>query len=133
MRGGEFSFYALNEILSVKDKELFDAFFMSSLIMFSALGEDLILEDLASRLFELKDLCHDIIEGKTTLDAYLENLFKIEGKLFFALEDYKLKGLPNGITPTEYLEVWKGDESQSHQYVRAGKMIYSLGAYLQIT
>ncbi len=123
---GEFSMHALKELTDKGDTELFSAFFVGSLIMFSALGEDLIMEDLAAHLFDIQDLCVRIIEGKATFEEYFKKLYLQKGYLFYALEELHRKGLPEGITPSEYLESWKGDESSEEIYVKAGMMIYSM-------
>jgi hypothetical protein len=93
--------------------------------MFSALGEDLIMEDLAARLLNTRRMCHDIIDGKTTLKEYRERLYKQKGRLFFALEKYQQQGLPDNTTPIEYLEAFRKDEGGEEGYIRAGRMIYS--------
>ncbi|MFC1868968.1 hypothetical protein ACFL0H_12660, partial [Thermodesulfobacteriota bacterium] len=123
---GEFSLFSMKEVMDGGDKDLFNAFFASSLVMFSALGEDLILEDLATRMFEIKDLCHRIMEGETTLDDYFKELYAKKGHIFYALEEFYRKGLPEGTTPSEYVESWSGDESYEGSYIRAGKMIYAM-------
>lgn len=123
---GEFSGYALQEVIDLGDKDLFDAFFVSSFIMFSAMREDLVLEDLATRLFQLRTLCHKIMEGDTSFDSHLGQVYIQRGTLFYALEEYRLNGLPEKMTPSEYLESWKGDESEKERYIQAGKMIYAV-------
>ena len=123
---GEFSIYAMQEVIDLGEKDLFDAFFVSSFIMFSAMREDLILEDLATRLFQLRTLCHRIMEGDATLEDHLRQIYDHRGRLFYALEEYRLNGLPEKTTPAQYLDSWKGDESQKERYIQAGKMIYSV-------
>ena len=123
---GEFTLYAIEGIINSKDKDLFDAFFACSFIMLSSMREDLILEDLASRLFKVRDLCHGIIEGETTLEDYLNKIYARMGRLFYALEEYHLKGLPEDTPPAKYLESWKGDESEKEKYIQAGKMLMSI-------
>ncbi|MBW1766701.1 MAG: hypothetical protein JRJ65_06570 [Deltaproteobacteria bacterium] len=123
---GEFSLYAIKEIINFRDKNLFDAFFVSSFIMLSAMREDLILEDLASQLFRIRILCHRIIERKTTLEDHLKEIYAHRGQLFYALKEYRLKGLPEKMSPAKYLESWKGDESEKEHYTQAGKMIYAM-------
>ncbi|MBW2609387.1 MAG: hypothetical protein JRC68_03465 [Deltaproteobacteria bacterium] len=123
---GEFSFHALQAIIDIGDKELFDAFFVSSFVMCTALGEDLILEDLASRLFQIKTLCHMIIAGEITVGDHLEELYAQRGDLFYALEEYQKKGLPENMAPAEYLTSWERDESEKDSYIKAGRMIYSM-------
>ena len=123
---GEFSIYAMQEVIDYGDRDLFDAFFISSFIMFSAMREDLILEDLATRLFRLRDLCHKIMKGKVTLEYRLNRVYTKRGRLYYALEEYDWRGLPENMTPVEYLESWKGGESKEAGYVRAGRMMYAM-------
>jgi len=123
---GEFSVYAIQEVINFGDRDLFDAFFISSFIMFSAMREDLILEDLATRLFQLRDLSHRIMKGETTLEDRLDEIYTRRGRLYYALEEYEQSGLPENVTPVEYLGSWKGVESEAERYVRAGKMIYAM-------
>jgi hypothetical protein len=123
---GEFHLYSIREIIDFKDKDLFDASFISSFIMFSAMAEDLIFEDLATQLFQLRTLCHRIIDGETTLEAYLRGEYADRGRLFYALEEYRVKGLPEKMSPTGYLESWETPESEGERYTQAGSMIYSL-------
>ncbi len=98
---GEISFFAIDEILKRKDKELFDAFFVFSFIMLSAIREDLLLEDLAERLFKVKAICDSIIEGKITLEEYMNKLFSKKqrmtgqsGRKIYAIERiFRLRGI----------------------------------------
>jgi len=123
---GEFSFNSLQAIIDIGDKELFEAFFVSSFVMCSALGDDLILEDLASRLFQIRALCHGILDGEITILDHLEKLYCQRGYLFYAIEEYHQKGLPMGMTPAEYLASWEGDELEKDRYIQAGKKILSM-------
>jgi hypothetical protein len=123
---GEFSLYVIQELIDSGDRDLFDAFFISSFIMFSAMREDLVLEDLATRLFELRSLSHRIMKGETTLEDHLNEIYTRRGRLYYALEEYEQRGLPENLTPAEYLESWKGGESEGERYVRAGRMVYAM-------
>jgi len=123
---GEFSFYAIEEVLALKDDELFDAIFLSSLIMFLAAGEDLIMEDLATRLFQIRNLSHRIIAGETNPEDHMRELFAQKGHLFHALEAYRRDGLPSQMVAASYLESYRWQESERENYVQAGKMIYAL-------
>ncbi len=123
---GEFSVYAIQEVIDFGERDLFDAFFISSFIMFSAMREDLILEDLAARLFLLRDLSHKIMKGETTLEDRLDEIYTRRGRLYYALEEYDQSGLPENMTPVEYLGSWKGGESEEAHYVPAGRMIYAM-------
>ncbi len=123
---GEYTLLAMKEILEAGDPDLFKAFFLCSIIMISALGEEQILEDLAIRLFSLKELCQHIIEGKTTLDDYLGDIYREKGRLFFAIEEFYRKGLPEGETPAGYLSSWGNRFSGSERFLEAGKLIFAL-------
>jgi hypothetical protein len=123
---GEFSPYAIQEIIHIRDKHLFDAIFVGSLIMFSAMREDLMLEDLAGRLFRVRTLCHRILEGETTLEDRLREVYAQRGHLFYALEEYREKGFPEKISPAEYLDSWKGEKPEEERYIQAGKMVYAM-------
>ena len=123
---GEFSHCSLKELVDYKDKDLFDAFFVTSFIMFSAIKEDLMLEDLATRLFEIRELCLRIIDGETSLEDHLEEIYIQRGKLYCALEDYHKKGLPEKVSASSYLESWQGHDGDKDRYLQAGKMIRSM-------
>jgi SAM-dependent methyltransferase len=118
---GEFSFYALEDVVRLKDVDLFDAIFLSSFIMFYATGEDMILEELGNRLLQFRSLCHRIIGGETKADKHLEEVFAAKGHLFKALEAFHQEGTHAG--PLESFE-WL--ESERGNYLEAGKMIYAL-------
>ncbi|MFC1821215.1 hypothetical protein ACFL9T_00785 [Thermodesulfobacteriota bacterium] len=123
---GEFSFYALEEVTAFKDKAFLDACFVSSFMMFSAMSEDLILEDSATRLFLSRDLSIKIIEGETRLKDYLNGIYAQRGRLYLALEAYRRNGLPQGMTPTEYLESFPWEESEREQHIHSGKLVYAI-------
>jgi hypothetical protein len=123
---GEFSIWALQELVDFQSKDLFDAVFVSSFIMFSAMKEDLILEDLANQLFDLRTLCHGIIDEETTLKAHLNGIFRKRGQLSLALDAYRQEGLPGDMTPIRYLESWKSSEREAEGFVESGKMVYAL-------
>ncbi|RLB27526.1 MAG: hypothetical protein DRH11_18555 [Deltaproteobacteria bacterium] len=123
---GELSFSAIQETLAPANKELFDAFFVFSFIMLSALREDLIREDLAERLFAIRAMCHKIIDGETTLNAQLETLFHQRGKLFHALSTYQKKGLPKGSKPADYLASPRWEKVDRKESLRAGRMIFAM-------
>ena len=123
---GEFSLHAIKEIIDYRDKNLFDAFLVNSFIILSAMREDLVLEDLATKLFQIRTLSHRIIEGKTTLEDHLKGIYAHRGQLFYALGEYRLKGPQEKMSPAKYLESWKGDESEKEHYIQAGKMIYAM-------
>ncbi|UCF57308.1 MAG: hypothetical protein JSW15_02210, partial [Deltaproteobacteria bacterium] len=123
---GEFSIYAIQEVIDFGDRDLFDTFFISSFIMFSAMREDLIIEDLATRLFQLRTLCHMIMGGETTLEDHLRQIYIHRAHLSYALKEFDPNDLPEKMTPAEYLDSWKGDESEKERYVQAGRMTYAM-------
>ncbi len=113
---GEFSPAALQAVLSEKDKQRFEAFFIFSLVMLSAIREDLMLEDLAQYLFQLRQTCLSILEGKTTLDDYLNEQYRQRGMLYYCLEakaeSDKAARSPQGFSSREAIE--------------AGRMIFAV-------
>ncbi|MFC1580768.1 hypothetical protein ACFL4N_07620 [Thermodesulfobacteriota bacterium] len=123
---GEFSFYATKEVLEYKDKDFFNAFFVSSLIMFLAMREDLILEDLAAQQFKVANFCYQVIEGKSTIEDYMNNIYARRGHRFYALESYREKGLPEGVSPAGFLEKFPWQESEKEAYIRVGRRVYGL-------
>ena len=74
---GEFPASALKDVLESRDNELFDAFFIFSFIMLSAIRDDLVLEDLAGQLFKTKVLCDRIIAGETSLEEKLDRMIEL--------------------------------------------------------
>jgi hypothetical protein len=131
---GEFSIYAVQEIMGYEDKDLFDAIFVSSFVMFSSMQEGLMQEDLARRLFQLRTVCHKIMEGETVFEDHYRDVYIRRGKLFYALEIYRQEGLPGNMTPTEYLELWKGDQTEIEEarLLREGKRIYAIDRILRL-
>lgn len=123
---GEFTLYALKEVLDTGIKDLFDAFYISSFVMFSAMGDDLIYEDLADRMFKVRVICHRIMDKEITLVDYFDEFYTRKGYQLFALDAYHAKGLPKDITPTEYLESWKRNRADKNQLIQAGKMVFSI-------
>jgi hypothetical protein len=123
---GEFSFYALQDILDSPDRDLVDAFFLFSFIMISSIREDLILEDLAGRLFRIRDMCHKTLDHKTDFGTQLNEIFAQRGNLFYALENYRLNGLPEGVTPTDYLKSQRWEAVEESKCIRSGKMVFAM-------
>jgi hypothetical protein len=123
---GEFSFYALEDVVQLKDKGLFDAIFLSSFIMFYATGEDMILEELATRLFQFRSLCHRILSGEANAEAHLDEVYAAKGHLFKALQSYDGGAAPRDGPSPGYLESFEWLESDRGGYMDAGRMIYAL-------
>jgi hypothetical protein len=123
---GEFSFYAIQEVVDLGDPDVLDAIFLSSFIMFYAMGEDLMMEELATQLFQLRTLCHRIISGETKPEDHLADIYAHKGHVFHALTDYRSSGLPDGVPPSGYLEFYEWQESKREDYAQSGKMVYAL-------
>ncbi|MCD6262781.1 MAG: hypothetical protein J7J52_07130 [Deltaproteobacteria bacterium] len=123
---GEMSFFAISSVLEHKDKDLLDCFLVFSLIMLSAIRDDLVLEDLVRHIFKTKEACDRIIDGEITLEEHMNNNFVSKGYLYYALKHFKEKGLPSGVTPLEFLktENWI-DKISREDALRAGEMIYA--------
>ncbi|SPD72056.1 conserved hypothetical protein [uncultured Desulfobacterium sp.] len=123
---GEFSPYALKDVLSPKDKDLFDAFFIFSFVMLSAIRDDLILEDLAGQMFKTRAQCVKIIKGEADFEQRLNRIFLPRGSLYYALEYYQSKGIPADITPPTYLEAKPWREPEEADLITAGKAVFAL-------
>jgi len=129
---GEISFAALQSVTNSRDKERFDAFLVSSFILLSAIREDLILEDLAIRLFEIRAMCHQIIDGATSFDEELNKIFEERGSLFCILERYQAGGLPEGISLADCLESTEWNEAERSSILKAGRMIFATERLLRL-
>ncbi|MGM0426096.1 MAG: hypothetical protein ACQEQ7_02540 [Thermodesulfobacteriota bacterium] len=123
---GEISYASIREIIRPQDKELLDAFFVFSFVMLSAIREDLILEDLAGRLFQIRSMCHKIIDGTTTLHAQLNEAFISRGSLYYALKKFQEEGLPEGVTAADYLASGEWGALDETKRLEAGKMIFAV-------
>jgi hypothetical protein len=123
---GDYSFYSLKEIIDSTGEDLFDAFFVTSLLITSALNEGSISEDLASRLLRTRGICRGIVKGETSFDDAFKGLFLKKGRELFALEEYNEKGIRDGKTPSEYLESWAGAGIKEADYIEAGKAVASI-------
>ncbi len=123
---GEFSFLALKDVLDTKDNDLFDAFFVFSFIMLSAIREDLMLEDLAGRLFRLKGEMARIIGDEWSLEEKMDLVHIKRGNIHFALEHYRNSGLPKGVTPASYLNSRTWPECEKSTCIQAGKIVGAL-------
>ena len=123
---GEFSFYAVKGVVDLKDKDFLDAVFLSSFVVMFAMPETLLFEDLATRLFQLRNHCHRIIDGQTDPEDQLRDLYAQKGRDHYAVEAYRRGGLPEGMTASRYLESYNGEEPDKDAYSRSGAMIYSM-------
>jgi hypothetical protein len=129
---GEVSYCALNEVLMGSNEETFDAFFLLSFINVSALREELILEDQAETLLQLRSLCHRILRGVTTFQDHLEAIYVFRGGLHRALEMFRRKKVPKDISPFEYLESQAPTGHDRPQWIEAGQKIFALERLLRL-
>jgi hypothetical protein len=123
---GDFSFYAIQDVVDFKDKDLLDAIFLGSFIMMFAMEETLLMEDLANRLFQLRNLCHKIIDSQTNPEDHMRELYLQKGRDYHALEAYRRNGLPEGMAPGRYLESYDEKEPDQAAYSQSGAMIYAM-------
>lgn len=123
---GEVSFSAMASILAPRDKDLFDAFLITTFIMLSAIREDLMLEDLALWIFKTRAVCHSVIDGRTTLQEQLDRVVIKRGRLFYAIQQYQENGLPKSVTPSEYLALKDWGTIDRTKLLRAGRMILAM-------
>jgi hypothetical protein len=123
---GEFSFYAIQEVVDFKDKDLLDAIFLGSFIMMFAMEETLIIEDLAAGLFRLRNLCERLIDGETNTEDHMREIYVQKGRDHHAVEAYRRSGLPEGMTPSRFLESYDMKEPDREAYSRSGAMIYAM-------
>jgi hypothetical protein len=123
---GEMSFSAIQAVLEPQDKDLLNAFLVFSFIMLSSIRGDLILEDLAQRIFMTKKVCDRIIAGEITLQEYQDNNYVKKGILHYALERFRTYGLPAGVTPVDYLRSQQGQEIDKSDVIQSGRMIVAM-------
>jgi hypothetical protein len=123
---GEFSFYAIEDVTALQDKDLFDAIFLSSFIMFYAIGEDLVMEDLANSLFKFRVLCHRILAGEIRPDDHMRDLYLRKGHVFCAFEAFQQSEPPEGTSLSTYFETFPLNDDRTEQYISAGKAIHAL-------
>ena len=113
---GEFSPATLQTVLRESDRARFEAFFLFSLVMLSAIREDLMLEDLAEYLFRLRGICLHILERKTTLDDYLHDEYRKRGLLYFSLKSKAEEGATT-LAPQKV---------STQDLIDAGRMIFAM-------
>jgi hypothetical protein len=123
---GEFSLSAILAVLKGQEKDLFDAFFVFSFIMLSSIREDLILEDLAGRLFQIRALCNKVLDGEKSFDEALDDIYAQRGKLFYALDTCQRQGIPEGVTLERHMDSDQWEEPKSAECVDAGRMIFAM-------
>jgi hypothetical protein len=123
---GEFTVFALQDVLEQGDKDLFDALFVSAFIMFLSLREDLILEDRATIYFQIRDRCHKIMDGKTSLEDWQKEVYGWRGHLYYALQSYQQSGLHGNARPARFLDSFPWDDDKASTYVQEGRSIFAM-------
>ncbi|MEJ2025843.1 MAG: hypothetical protein P8Y00_12705, partial [Deltaproteobacteria bacterium] len=123
---GEIALDGLTSVLVPKDKGLFDAFFVFSFAMLSALREDLMLEDLAGRLFEIRRMCREIMDEKTSLPQEMKAIYARKGDLYHGFEQYQMKGLSPHVQPSEYISTHAWEQRSEVDRISSGKMTLAL-------
>ncbi|MEJ2024623.1 MAG: hypothetical protein P8Y00_06365, partial [Deltaproteobacteria bacterium] len=100
--------------------------------MLSALREDLMLEDLAGRLFEIRRMCHEIMDEKTSLSEEMDAIYVRKGDLYHGFEQYQMKGLPPHVQPSEYISSHAWEQRSEIDRISSGKMILALERLLRL-
>jgi hypothetical protein len=130
---GEVALNGLQDVLTPGSQDLFDAFFVLSFAMLSAMREDLMIEDLARRLFDIRGICLKIMAGETTFDMEMDKIYLRKGDLFHALDDFQMKGLPDGVSPTEYLTSHRWDKREKSRRIASGRTVFALERFFRLS
>lgn len=128
---GEIHFEALNEIILPHSRPLLDALFLFSLVMLSAIREDLIVEDLAQRIFRVREICLDILEGKTTFHETITTIHLQRGRLYHAVKQFFASPEQQGVGVEKSLES-EPVGVDPEQCVKSGKMIFAIERLLRL-
>ncbi len=129
---GELSYCAIEGVLKDSNEETFDAFFLLSFINVSALREDLILEDEAETLLQLRSLCLELLRGGATFQDHLEAIHLQRGGLHRALEAFRKREVPQGVSPFEYLESQAPKSRDRSKWIEAGRQVFALERLLKL-
>ena len=116
---GEFSLYSVQDIIDTGNKELFDAIFICSFLVFYARSNDLILEDLMEQLIKIRRICHRILDGGITLEAHLQKVYARRGQQYSLLTKYlEEKGY------TDFIPDKEGPARDIHY--QTGRLLYGM-------
>ncbi len=77
---GEMALPALDLVTSSGDEQLFEAFFLHSVLAAAAYREGIMVEDLLDRFLDLRQVALDVICGKTSWQTYVDNDFEEKGR-----------------------------------------------------
>ncbi len=122
---GQVHFEALKQAIYPKNKELLDALFLFSLIMLSAIREDLIVEDLAQRLFRVREIALQIVEGKSTFSEELRKIHLRRGKVFHAVAQFQ-SSQGQSIKALEWDPEAVSVNVQEDELIRSGEMVFAM-------
>jgi hypothetical protein len=77
---GEVALPALDQVTSSGDEQLFEAFFIHSVLAAAAYREGIMVEDLLDRFLDLRQVALDVIRGETSWPAYVDKKFEEKGR-----------------------------------------------------
>ena len=77
---GEVALPALDLVTSSGDEQLFEAFFLHSVLAAAAYREAIMVEDLLDRFLDLRQVALDVIRGETSWQSYLDEEFEKKGR-----------------------------------------------------
>jgi hypothetical protein len=77
---GEVALPALEQVTSSGDEQLFEAFFIHSVLAAAAYREGIMVEDLLDRFLDLRQVALDVIRGETSWPAYVDKKFEEKGR-----------------------------------------------------
>ena len=77
---GEVALPALDLVTSSGDEQLFEAFFLHSVLAAAAYREAIMVEDLLDRFLNLRQVALDVIRGETSWQSYLDEEFEEKGR-----------------------------------------------------
>jgi hypothetical protein len=77
---GEVALPVLELVTSSGDEELFEAFFLHSVLAAAAYREAIMVEDLLDRFLGLRQVALDVIRGETSWQSYLDEEFEEKGR-----------------------------------------------------
>ncbi len=77
---GEVALPALDLVTSSGDEQLFEAFFIHSVLAAAAYREGIMVEDLLDRFLDLRQVALDVIRGETSWQSYLDEEFVKKGR-----------------------------------------------------
>jgi hypothetical protein len=71
---------ALDLVTSSGDEQLFEAFFLHSVLAAAAYREDIMVEDLLDRFLDLRQVALDVLRGETSWQSYVDQEFEEKGR-----------------------------------------------------